>query len=234
MMLYIGREASKLWKRICAETTTEINLLLDCWKYVLAGLIFQYIHGLAAHGIHYLHQPVHHFRILDTFFFQSSGKDKAYISEIVFSFVFLSFVSWTFYPFIFKSKKINTVLAPQFLRIIMFYSTRLVGPYYHCREVQRLPGCQNQCIDLLFVADSMARGLVEQGMGRYGHDVGLAWGAGIGKTNAAQLISCWCSSSRSMGGWMGSRAFVCSWVVLGQQGMGVAAWLSCFTWGLVF
>jgi hypothetical protein len=31
----------KLWKRICAETTTEINLLADNWKYILGGLIFQ-------------------------------------------------------------------------------------------------------------------------------------------------------------------------------------------------
>lgn len=31
----------KLWKRICAETTTELNLLLENWKYLLAGLIFQ-------------------------------------------------------------------------------------------------------------------------------------------------------------------------------------------------
>uniref|UniRef100_A0A2P2M406 Uncharacterized protein n=1 Tax=Rhizophora mucronata TaxID=61149 RepID=A0A2P2M406_RHIMU len=41
MTLYIGREASKLWKRICAETNTEINLLAEHWKYILAGLIFQ-------------------------------------------------------------------------------------------------------------------------------------------------------------------------------------------------
>lgn len=32
---------SKLWKRIYAEATTEINLLAENWKYILAGLIFQ-------------------------------------------------------------------------------------------------------------------------------------------------------------------------------------------------
>ena len=31
----------KLWKRVCAETTTEINLLADNWKYILTGLILQ-------------------------------------------------------------------------------------------------------------------------------------------------------------------------------------------------
>ncbi|KAL3326556.1 hypothetical protein AABB24_037297 [Solanum stoloniferum] len=57
MSFYIGREASKLWKRICTETGIEINLLSEKWKYILGGLIFQYIHGFAARGVHYLHRP---------------------------------------------------------------------------------------------------------------------------------------------------------------------------------
>ncbi|XP_039063886.1 phosphatidylinositol:ceramide inositolphosphotransferase 1-like isoform X2 [Hibiscus syriacus] len=121
MTLYIGREASKFWKRICTETTTEINLLLDNWKYVLAGLIFQYIHGLAAHGVHYLHRPGPTLQDLGYFLLPELGQDKAYISETVFSFVFLSFV-----------------LASQFLRIITFFSTQLPGPNYHCREGSKL------------------------------------------------------------------------------------------------
>ncbi|RVX06093.1 Phosphatidylinositol:ceramide inositolphosphotransferase 1 [Vitis vinifera] len=142
MTLYIGREASKkLWKRVCAETTTELNLLLENWKYLLAGLIFQYIHGLAARGVHYLHRPGPTLQ-------DELGPDKAYISETVFTFVFLSFVLWTFHPFIFKAKKIYTVLlwcrvlaflvASQSLRIITFYSTQLPGPNYHCREGSKL------------------------------------------------------------------------------------------------
>ncbi|CAA0829825.1 Phosphatidylinositol\\x3aceramide inositolphosphotransferase 1 [Striga hermonthica] len=41
MSFYIGREASKLWRRVCAETTTEISLLAGNWKCILGGLIFQ-------------------------------------------------------------------------------------------------------------------------------------------------------------------------------------------------
>lgn len=41
MTLYIAREASKLWKRILAETAVEIKLLLDKWKLILLGLICQ-------------------------------------------------------------------------------------------------------------------------------------------------------------------------------------------------
>ncbi|KAI3474794.1 hypothetical protein Pfo_030053 [Paulownia fortunei] len=148
MSFYIGREASKLWKRFCAETTTEINLLAENWKYILGGLIGQYIHGLAARGVHYLHRPGPTLQDVGFFLLPELGQDKAYISETVFTFIFLSFVLWTFHPFILKSKKIYTVLiwcrvlaflvACQFLRIITFYSTQLPGPNYHCREGSKL------------------------------------------------------------------------------------------------
>ncbi|XP_009627923.1 phosphatidylinositol:ceramide inositolphosphotransferase 1-like isoform X1 [Nicotiana tabacum] len=148
MSLYIGRQASKLWKRICSETTTEIKLLTENWKYILGGLIFQYIHGLAARGVHYIHRPGPTLQDAGFFLLPELGSDKAYISETVFTTIFLSFVLWTFYPFIFKTKKIYTVLiwcrvlaflvACQFLRIITFYSTQLPGPNYHCREGSKL------------------------------------------------------------------------------------------------
>lgn len=148
MSLYVGRETSKLWKRIYAETTTEINLLLENWKYLLAGLFFQYIHGLAAHGIHYFHRPGPTLQDLGFYLLPELGQNKAYISETLFSSIFLSFILWTFHPFIFKSRKIYTVLiwcrvlaflvASQVLRIITFYSTQLPGPNYHCREGSKL------------------------------------------------------------------------------------------------
>lgn len=148
MSFYIGRESSKLWKRICAETTTELNLLAENWKYLLAGLVFQYIHGLAARGVHYIHRPGPTLQDVGFMLLPELGKDKAYISETLFSFIFISFFLWTFHPFIFKSKKIYTVLlwcrvlaflvGSQFLRIITFYSTQLPGPNYHCREGSKL------------------------------------------------------------------------------------------------
>lgn len=148
MSFYIGRESSKLWKRICAETTTELNLLAENWKYLLAGLVFQYIHGLAARGVHYIHRPGPTLQDVGFILLPELGKDKAYISETLFTFIFMSFFLWTFHPFIFKSKKVYTVLlwcrvlaflvASQFLRIITFYSTQLPGPNYHCREGSKL------------------------------------------------------------------------------------------------
>ncbi|KAL3326554.1 hypothetical protein AABB24_037297 [Solanum stoloniferum] len=148
MSFYIGREASKLWKRICTETGIEINLLSEKWKYILGGLIFQYIHGFAARGVHYLHRPGPTLQDVGFFLLPELGQDKGYISETVFTTLFLSFVLWTFHPFFFKIKKIYTVLiwcrilaflaACQFLRIITFYSTQLPGPNYHCREGSKL------------------------------------------------------------------------------------------------
>ncbi|KAG2296383.1 hypothetical protein Bca52824_043052 [Brassica carinata] len=152
MTLYIRRESSKLWKRFCSEISTELGLLAENWKYLLAGLILQYIHGLAAKGVHYIHRPGPTLQDLGFFLLPELGQERSYISETVFTSVFLSFFLWTFHPFILKSKKIYTVLiwcrvlaflvACQFLRVITFYSTQLPGPNYHCREgskVARLP-----------------------------------------------------------------------------------------------
>ncbi|KAK9986465.1 hypothetical protein SO802_031416 [Lithocarpus litseifolius] len=148
MTLYIGREASKLWKRVCAEVTAEITLLSENWKYLLAGVIFQYIHGLAARGVHYLHRPGPLLQDVGFLLLPELGLDKAYISETLFTLIFISFFLWTFHPFILKSKRIYTVLvwcrvlaflvASQILRIFTFYSTQLPGPNYHCREGSKL------------------------------------------------------------------------------------------------
>ncbi|CAJ2655813.1 phosphatidylinositol:ceramide inositolphosphotransferase 1-like isoform X2 [Trifolium pratense] len=121
MSFYIGREASKLWKRICSETTIELSLLAENWKYLLAGLVCQYIHGLAARGVHYFHKPGPILQDVGFFLLPELGQEKTYISETLFTTIFISFA-----------------LASQILRIITFYSTQLPGPNYHCREGSKL------------------------------------------------------------------------------------------------
>ncbi|KAK9186269.1 hypothetical protein WN943_026633 [Citrus x changshan-huyou] len=121
MPVYVDREAPKLWRKICSETTIEISLLAENWKIILGGIIFQYIHGLAAHGVHYLHQPGPLLQDSGYALIPELGEDKAYISETLFSFLFFSFV-----------------LVCQMLRIVTFYSTQLPGPNYHCREGSKL------------------------------------------------------------------------------------------------
>ncbi|CAA7394579.1 unnamed protein product [Spirodela intermedia] len=148
MTLYVAREASKLWRKITMELSVELQLLSEKWKFILAGLIFQYLHGLAARGVHYLHRPGPILQDVGFAILPELGKDRGYISESLFSFVFFSFFLWTFHPFIFHSKRFYTVLiwcrvlaflvASQILRIITFYSTQLPGPNYHCREGSKL------------------------------------------------------------------------------------------------
>ncbi|WOL00710.1 phosphatidylinositol:ceramide inositolphosphotransferase [Canna indica] len=140
--------AKQLWKRVCMETSVELKLLAEKWKLLLAGLICQYLHGLAAHGIHYLHRPGPTLQDLGFKILPELGKEKGYVSESLFSFIFLSFVLWTVHPFVCHSKRFYTVLiwrrilaflvASQTLRIITFYSTQLPGPNYHCREGSKL------------------------------------------------------------------------------------------------
>ncbi|CAL9055141.1 unnamed protein product [Musa banksii] len=148
MTVYIAREASKLWRKVCVETSVELQLLAEKWKLLLTGLLFQYIHGLAARGVHYLHRPGPTLQDLGYMILPELGRERGYISESLFTIVFLSFVLWTFHPFVYHSKRFYTVLlwwrilaflvASQLLRIITFYSTQLPGPNYHCREGSKL------------------------------------------------------------------------------------------------
>ncbi|KAK6234963.1 Sphingomyelin synthase-like domain - like 4 [Theobroma cacao] len=138
----------RLWRKICTEALIEISLLAENWKLILAGLVFQYIHGLAAHGVHYLHRPGPTLQDTGFFLLPELGQNKFYISETLFTFIFCSFLLWTFHPFVFQNKRIYTVLiwcrifaylvASQSLRIVTFYSTQLPGPSYHCHEGSKL------------------------------------------------------------------------------------------------
>ncbi|KAM0892764.1 hypothetical protein ACQ4PT_025534 [Festuca glaucescens] len=148
MAIYIAREATKLWRKVTAETTVELQLLFEKWRLLLAGIVFQYIHGLAARGVHYLHRPGPLLQDLGFMALPELGQDKGYLSETVFTSIFITFVLWSFNPFIYHSKRFYTVLlwrrvlaflvASQFLRIVTFYSTQLPGPNYHCREGSKL------------------------------------------------------------------------------------------------
>ncbi|GJN17156.1 hypothetical protein PR202_gb04203 [Eleusine coracana subsp. coracana] len=45
MTVYVAREATKLWRKVSAETALELQLLLEKWRLLLAGLVFQ-IHAI--------------------------------------------------------------------------------------------------------------------------------------------------------------------------------------------
>ncbi|KAJ7540285.1 hypothetical protein O6H91_10G007700 [Diphasiastrum complanatum] len=144
MPLYVTREVSKIWKRIAAEFFVEWQLLLEKWKFLLFGIVFQYIHGVFAKVVHYLHRPAPLLPDIGFVILPELGLERAYISETLFSCIFFLFVLWTFHPFLFNKKRFYTVLlwhrvlavlvVSQALRIVTFLSTQLPGPNYHCRE----------------------------------------------------------------------------------------------------
>ncbi|MCO5604223.1 hypothetical protein L7F22_058386 [Adiantum nelumboides] len=146
--MYIARESSKLWRRIFFEYSVEWPLLKERWKFLLLGIFFQYLHGLAARAVHYLHKPGPVLQDIGFLWLPELGADKAYISETLFSFIFFSFVLWTFHPFIFYAKRFYTVLlwyrclailvVCQSLRVASFMVTQLPGPNYHCREGSKM------------------------------------------------------------------------------------------------
>ena len=92
MAIYIAREATKLWRKVCAETSVELQLLFEKWHLLLAGIVFQYIHGLAARGVHYLHRPGPILQDMGFMALPELGQDKGYLSETVFTSIFLSFL----------------------------------------------------------------------------------------------------------------------------------------------
>ncbi|CAI0540301.1 unnamed protein product [Linum tenue] len=70
----------------------ELFLVAENWKHLLAGIFFQYIHGLAAHGIHYMHRPGPTLQDTGFFFLPELGQERSYISEMLFTFIFMCFV----------------------------------------------------------------------------------------------------------------------------------------------
>ncbi|PPD99442.1 hypothetical protein GOBAR_DD03518 [Gossypium barbadense] len=143
----------------------HFSLLLSKFWIILEGcgsnlaLSLQYIHGLAARGVHYLHRPGPTLQDLGFFILPELGQDKGYISETVFTLDFPSFhlqdqkdlhssslvqgasifsCSSNLSPMSVMTTELILAKASQILRIVTFYSTQLPGPNYHCREGSKL------------------------------------------------------------------------------------------------
>ncbi|KAL0867205.1 hypothetical protein Bca101_046323 [Brassica carinata] len=141
----VGTERKRKWSEkawpIMKNVMVQIGIQLGV---ALLG----YIHGLAARGVHYIHRPGPTLQDSGYTLLPELGQDKSYISETVFTCVFVSFVLVSFLqdsvscsvPY--RQSVLAFLVACQFLRVITFYSTQLPGPNYHCREgseLARLP-----------------------------------------------------------------------------------------------
>ncbi|BDA48706.1 phosphatidylinositol:ceramide inositolphosphotransferase at N-terminal half [Coccomyxa sp. Obi] len=139
------RSATDLWRRIRLEFVVELPLLRERWKTILLGAVFQYVHAMATQLAHRMHrpmmQPLHDvgFDLLPEL-----GKSNEWVSELIFTSLFVSFVLWTFSPFVFAKKRFYTavlfsrlltaLVVCQTLRILSFTVTQLPASNYHCRE----------------------------------------------------------------------------------------------------
>lgn len=134
----------ELWRRIRLEFIVELPLLRDRWKLILFGACFQYVHGISTQLAHRMHQPANQplgdlgFTILPEL-----GLKNEWVSELIFSSLFISFMLWSFSPFVTAKKRFYTavlfsrllmvLVICQTLRIISFSCTQLPAPNYHCR-----------------------------------------------------------------------------------------------------
>eukprot|EP00246_Nothoceros_aenigmaticus_P015604 TRINITY_DN6582_c0_g1_i2.p1 TRINITY_DN6582_c0_g1~~TRINITY_DN6582_c0_g1_i2.p1 ORF type:complete len:327 (-),score=31.28 TRINITY_DN6582_c0_g1_i2:413-1393(-) len=134
----------QIWRRISVEVMLEVPLLLEKWKFLLFGILCQYLHGVMARVAHYLHRPQPLLHDIGFQLLPELGVERAYLSETLFTAIFFTFLLWSFHPFVFHSKRFYTVIVwyrtlvvlvvCQLLRVITFLSTQLPGPNYHCRE----------------------------------------------------------------------------------------------------
>lgn len=142
-MMYITKEIVKVWRRVGQEFFIEWPILCVKWPYIVFGLVFQYLHGVAARTAHFLHHPGPVLHDMGFELFPELGPKRAYMSETVFLFILIPFLLWSFHPFVMNSKRFYTCLLYvklfavlvicQTFRIISFTSTQLPGPNYHCR-----------------------------------------------------------------------------------------------------
>jgi hypothetical protein len=146
MAMYVTREVGKMWKRVMMELVVEWGLLMENWKLVLGGAVFQYVHGVGARIAHYQHHPGPLLHDVGFEYLPELGRENAHISERLFTFVFVAFVAWSFHPFVCYNKRFYSALLwvrvlmclviCQSLRMASFMVTQLPGPNYHCHEGQ--------------------------------------------------------------------------------------------------
>eukprot|EP00892_Ulva_mutabilis_P001579 jgi/Ulvmu1/11421/UM075_0085.1 len=129
--------------RVIAEWQTELPMLKARWKAILGCLMFQYVHGIFTQLVYRRHIPSPE-PLLDTGFqlLPEIGPKHFWVSELVFTILFGSFLVWVVSPFFTEKKTFYTVVVVQrllvhlcccqALRIVSFMSTVLPGPAHHC------------------------------------------------------------------------------------------------------
>lgn len=117
------------------------------WKFILAALVFQYLHGVATKIAYYFHKPAPEpLPDLGFALVPPLPESLRVVSEIVFFVVFISTLLFMATPFSLCMRHRTAALSLQMylrfgrvlvlsqcLRIASFLVTSLPGPNYHCR-----------------------------------------------------------------------------------------------------
>lgn len=132
------------WRRIKVECSIEWPLLRARWKVIALCLVFQYVHGIFTQLVFRLHEPAS-VPLKDTGFSLTPelGPEYFWVSEMLFTLLFGSFLLWsvspffaerkTFYSIVLYKRLLVHLVCCQALRIASFMSTILPGPAHHCR-----------------------------------------------------------------------------------------------------
>ena len=113
---------------------------------ILGGVAFQYVHGALAQLAHRLHVPSPApLRDVGFALLPELGVERAWVSEALFTTLFVAFAVWSATPFLASgrprfytvtlySRVLTVLVACQTLRAASFLATGLPAPNYHCRS----------------------------------------------------------------------------------------------------
>mmetsp|Transcript_15114 Transcript_15114/g.45628 ORF Transcript_15114/g.45628 Transcript_15114/m.45628 type:complete len:388 (+) Transcript_15114:311-1474(+) len=126
------------------ELKIEARLLGRKWWVILLGVFGQYVHGMFTAIAYRFHEPSEHpLKDLGFLILPELGEEYDWVSESLFWTLFISFLLFSFTPFVSRQPRFFTVVlfsrflcilvTCQMLRSASFLSTGLPGPAYHCR-----------------------------------------------------------------------------------------------------
>jgi hypothetical protein len=147
------------------QSSRERALLLGgYWRVIILGLVFQWVHSIAANVAYYLHEPRDTLPDIGFRVIPELGPELQWISEAAFFTFFISTILFGFSPLFiqYQRPKFATAIVARFLgvctlaqtlRIICFLVTSLPGPNYHCRPYSAEYNPPKDVLAILFNAD---------------------------------------------------------------------------------
>lgn len=140
---------NRFTRHFCGQARLEVSLLFSttAWRFILAGVLMQYIHSVATNLVYYLHVVRPPLKDLGFMLLGRISEEQFWISEALFYPLFISGMGTLFLPLLvqrlprpfnvtFAVKRTFVVISVcQLLRCLTFPSTVLPGPAGHCQDM---------------------------------------------------------------------------------------------------